>query len=81
MVGQWSTVQTWPAVSVHATLLPTGKVLFYSYSDDPRLWDPATGTITTATQVGYNVFCTGHTLLSDGRLFVAGGHISNGVGL
>ena len=37
VVGQWSTVQTWPVVSVHATLLPTGKVLFNSYADDPRL--------------------------------------------
>lgn len=81
VVGQWSTVQTWPVVSVHATLLPTGKVLFNSYADDPRLWDPASGSITAASQVGFNLFCSGHTLLSDGRLFVGGGHISNDVGL
>ena len=33
------------------------------------------------TQVGYNIFCSGLTLLADGRLFVGGGHISNNVGL
>jgi hypothetical protein len=62
-------------------MLPTGKVLFYSYVDDPYLWDPAAGTITHATLAGYNTFCTGHTFLADGRLFVAGGHIANNVGL
>ena len=79
--GQWSAVQTWPSVSVHASLLPTGKVFFYSYSDDARLWDPSTGSIVAAPTVGYNLFCSGLTLLADGKLFVAGGHISNNVGL
>jgi hypothetical protein len=79
--GSWSAVQTWPIVSVHASLLPTGKVVFYPYSDDPRLWDPSNGSIVAATQVGYNIFCSGLTLLADGRLFVGGGHISNNVGL
>ena len=81
IVGQWSPVQALPIVAVHAHLLPTGKVLFYPYTDDPHLWDPVTGTITSATQAGYNIFCTGHSFLADGRLFVTGGHISNNVGL
>ncbi|HEX3187659.1 MAG TPA: galactose oxidase-like domain-containing protein [Pyrinomonadaceae bacterium] len=80
IVGQWSAVQTLPIVAVHAHLLPTGKVLIYPYTDDPHLWDPATGTITSAALAGYNIFCTGHAFLADGRLFVAGGHISNNVG-
>ena len=29
---------------------------------------------------GWDLFCSGHTFLADGRLFVAGGHIQNGVG-
>jgi hypothetical protein len=62
-------------------MLPTGKVLIYTYTDDPHLWDPATGTVTAAALAGYNTFCTGHAFLADGRLFVAGGHISNNVGL
>jgi hypothetical protein len=80
VVGQWSAVQTLPIVAVHAHLLPTGKVLFYPYTDDPHLWDPATGTITSVALAGYNTFCTGHVFLADGRLLVAGGHISNNVG-
>jgi Galactose oxidase-like, Early set domain/Fibronectin type III domain/Kelch motif len=79
--GVWSTVQAWPTVSVHASLLPTGKVVFYPYSDEPRLWDPSSGSISAAANVGYNIFCSGLTLLADGRLFVGGGHISNSVGL
>lgn len=80
-VGQWSSpVEVWPIVAVHAHMLPTGKVLFYPYSDDPRLWDPATGTFTSAALSGYNIFCSGHSFLPDGRLFVAGGHIANNVG-
>jgi hypothetical protein len=79
--GEWSAVQTWPIVSVHASLLPTGKVIFYPYSDDARLWDPSTDSIAAAAQVGYNIFCSGLTLLADGRMFVGGGHISNDVGL
>jgi hypothetical protein len=81
VTGAWSTVQAWPIVSIHASLLPTGKVVFYPYSDDPRLWDPSNGSIVAATKVGYNIFCSGLTLLADGRLFVGGGHISNSVGL
>ena len=81
VTGVWSAVQTWPIVSVHAALLPTGKVVFYPYTDDPRLWDPSNGSIVAATKVGYNIFCSGLTLLADGRLFVGGGHISNNVGL
>ena len=81
LTGEWSAVQTWPSVSVHASLLPTGKVIFYSYSDDARLWDPSTGSIVAAAPAGYNIFCSGLTLLADGKLFLAGGHISNNVGL
>ena len=44
-LGQWSSVQQWPVVSVHSHLLPTGQVMFYPYSDDVHLWDPATGNI------------------------------------
>jgi galactose oxidase-like protein/fibronectin type III domain protein/glyoxal oxidase-like protein len=81
VVGQWSAVQGLPIVAVHAHMLSTGKVLMYTYTDDPHLWDPATGTVTAATLAGFNTFCTGHVFLADGRLFVAGGHISNNVGL
>ena len=80
-LGQWSSVQQWPVVSVHSHLLPTGQVMFYPYSDDVHLWDPATGNIFRGPLAGYNLFCTGHSFLADGRLLVTGGHISNEVGL
>jgi hypothetical protein len=81
VMGQWSSAQNWPIVSVHTHLLPTGKVFFYGYSDDAYFWDPATGAITAAPKAGYNTFCSGHSFLSDGRLLISGGHISNSVGL
>ena len=79
--GQWSGVQQLGNVPVHAHLLPTGKVMFWPYGDAPTLWDPATGAITPAAPSGFNVFCSAHSFLADGRLLVAGGHIQNNVGL
>ena len=49
--------------------------------NDPRLWNPADASVTPLAAPGYDVFCTGHAFLADGRLFVAGGHIHNLVGL
>jgi galactose oxidase-like protein/glyoxal oxidase-like protein/fibronectin type III domain protein len=79
--GAWSAVQTWPTVSVHASLAKSGKVVFYSYGDDTRIWDPSSGSIVSAPKVGYEIFCSGLTLLADGRLFVGGGNTSNDVGV
>lgn len=81
LVGEWSAVQAWPVVSVHTQLLATGKILFWDYSGNSYLWDPATAEITRPTQPGRNLFCAGHSSLADGKLFVPGGHIANGVGL
>ena len=81
VVGQWSSPQAWPVTAVHSHMLPTGKVLFWGYSDEAWLWDPATADLTPAARAGYNTFCAGHSFLPDGRLLVTGGHISNSVGL
>jgi hypothetical protein len=88
VVGKWekATPDPFPFFPVHSHLLPTGKVMIWPgdggiSGDDPRTWDPATGTISFLAKPGYDTFCTGHSLLADGRLFVAGGHIQNGVGL
>jgi hypothetical protein len=70
-----------PTETVHVHVLPTGKVLFWPYSDDARLLDPATNEITLASLAGYNLFCAGHATLADGRLLVIGGHEANDVGL
>jgi galactose oxidase len=53
----------------------------------PFVWDPADGTITQTPQPSLadgttvNLFCSGHTFLADGRLFVVGGHRADSDGL
>ena len=84
VVGQWSPVYTWPYRPIHAQLLPTSKILFwdsYAYADRPQLCIPSNGSITPAAPAGFNIFCSGFALLPDGRMFMAGGHIANDVGL
>jgi uncharacterized delta-60 repeat protein len=68
--------------AIHASLLPTGKVLFYEHHA-PAVYDPnASQNWTTPTEhASFHMFCTGHTLMSDGNLFVAGGHIGTPAGL
>src|SRR3954453_12662770 len=80
-VGQWSPVMTWPYEAIHAHVLPTGKVMFWTRGDHSQLWDPATNTVTAAATSAANIFCSGHAFLPDGKLLVAGGHVSNWVGL
>ena len=91
MIGRWSRVPDLPFFPVHTHVLPTGKVMIWPgdisgeppgvSGNDPRLWDPATAAVSPLTPPGYDVFCSGHAFLADGRLFVAGGHIQNDVGL
>lgn len=82
--GQWGPLMTWPGPATHSHLLPNGKVLFFpeqGYGDNPRTWDPATGAVEDLSCAGYNIFCSGHAFLPDGRLLLAGGHVTNYVGL
>jgi hypothetical protein len=55
-------------------------VLSFGRIGQPQLWDPSTGAF-TELPVSTNIFCAGHTFLADGRLLVAGGHISEDHGL
>jgi Galactose oxidase-like, Early set domain/Fibronectin type III domain/Glyoxal oxidase N-terminus len=80
-VGQFSSVMTWPYEAIHAHLLPTGKVLFETRGDHSQLWNPETNLVTPAAASGANIFCSGHAFLPNGQLLVAGGHVSNYVGL
>jgi hypothetical protein len=89
--GQWGPVFSTPNVMIHAHVLPSGKVLFWSrregtdlneHTSTPRVWDPALGTgpgafSETHNRPGYNLFCSGHAFLPDGRLFVVGGHLAD----
>ena len=47
-IGQWLPPQPWPVVAIHAFLLPTGKVLQFSFPgslENPNayVWNPTTG--------------------------------------
>lgn len=61
-------------------LLPDGRVLAINRIRNPQLWDPATG-VFTSVPAPANLFCAGHALLPDGRVFLAGGHIDDNQGL
>jgi galactose oxidase-like protein len=81
--GQWASPVTWPLVAVNMTLLPTGRVLVWdgqNFGTDARVWDPSTGTLTPVPSQD-NLFCSGQSLLSDGRTLVAGGHVTGHLGI
>ncbi len=87
--GRWQVAPLPPdgaqILAVHAALIPPGKVLYFSGSDHDaefgatknidhsRLWDPATNKIEIIGSPNFDVFCSGHAFLADGRLLVAGG--------
>jgi galactose oxidase-like protein len=78
--GRWTAPFAWPVVGVHMILLPDGRVLTMGRVGKPHLWDPATGTFTETASPAW-LFCSGHTQLADGRILIAGGHISDHHGL
>src|SRR5437660_947867 len=79
-LGQWSSVIPAPIVQLHVHLLRDGRVLSWGRNGDPQVWDPSTGTFTAVPSPSW-LFCAGHDFLPDGRLLVAGGHITDGLGL
>lgn len=81
VVGQWSGVISWPIVTIHSHLLPNGKVLLWPRDggNQARVWDPVNNTFVNVP-LGMNLFCSGHAFMADGRLYVAGGHIQDGIG-
>jgi chitodextrinase len=84
VIGQWSPVINWPMVAVHMTLLPTGNLLLFDRMDmggtAAQIWNPNTQVFSPVPNPTTDIFCTGHTFLSDGRVIVAGEHVADGVG-
>lgn len=78
--GQWSAPFTWPIVAIHMALLPDQRVLAVGRLGTPQVWDPISGTFTAVPPPAW-LFCAGQTLLPDGRVFFAGGHIDYDYGL
>jgi hypothetical protein len=82
-LGRWDAPFAWPVVAVHASLLPNGKVITWNAGEQPTqvtkadLFDPVSSLHTQVPINTANIFCSGHTLLTDGRLLVAGGHLVN----
>jgi len=72
-------------LAVHAAMLHTGKILYFSGDehdahqhemhelDHTRLFDCDTLQVEPAPSPTSDVFCSGHSMLPDGRLLVAGG--------
>jgi hypothetical protein len=86
-VGKWSAPRQLGIVGVHGAVVHTGKVLFYSGSEGEaagsvaRLFDPATNQVRTVSiPFEHPAFCSGVTVLSDGRVLVAGGQVDLTIG-
>lgn len=78
--GSWTAPFPWPVVSIHLSLLPNGRVLAWGLSGSPQIWDPEAGAFTEVASPA-ELFCAGHSLLPDGRVLVAGGHIASDRGI
>jgi len=85
-LGRWSTPFRLPVLGVTSVVLHTGKVLFWSY--EPSTYkNPAGPNTGVAMLFDYtdrsgrtitppeNIWCAGQTILSDGRVFLAGGNL------
>lgn len=87
-LGQWSPAFPLEIIATHLTLLPNGKVIYWTSDDqwhdhtasntaDVYLWDPATGLIERVPNTNTDLFCSAHAFLPDGNLLVSGGHITD----
>ena len=82
--GQWTTLpNSMPINPVHVALMNNGNVLVVSGSGNypanltsnnltATVWNPGTNTFATQS-VGWDMFCNGMVVLSDGRPFINGG--------
>ena len=81
-MGRWSAPFDLHVIGVHSTLLSDGRVLLFSYpaerehGSDSWTWNSATGqSAQIKSPRRRDLFCTGHSVLPDGRAFVTGGTV------
>src|SRR3954471_2666311 len=73
-IGQWTQPFSLPMIAMHASLLPSGKVLLYSADHGVEgiqayLLDPVTLALqNVAPPEGWDPACSGLSFLGDGRL-------------
>lgn len=78
-IGRWSKPFEMPTVGIHSVLLRTGEVMMFGYMDHRKrypvtLWDPATNDLdVVVVPRARDPFCSGHSVLANGKVFIAGG--------
>jgi hypothetical protein len=90
VTGQWAGPVSLPIVTIHMQVLPDGNVMAWGNTSVPpkdggapvRLWNPASSNpvFQQVPNPFVDVYCSGHTLLPNGRVLVIGGHIDANVG-
>jgi hypothetical protein len=84
VVGSWTQPFDMGGVAIHATLCHNDDVLIFQYVEGKATvdhtswvgtWNWRTG-VTAEAPFSYHrdIFCAGHNVLADGRVFIAGGH-------
>jgi hypothetical protein len=72
-VGKWDPVFTTPVVAVHMHLTPGGQVFLWGDTGDAQLWTASSPTVFTPVTKPFRLYCSGHTILPNGRVFIVGG--------
>jgi len=83
VVGQWAPAVDWPFVGVHLIQLYTGEFLVFDaweIPSHPYIWNPTTNVFTEIPNP-FGIFCSGHSMLADGRVLIVGGHAAGEVGI
>ncbi|HET7872208.1 MAG TPA: galactose oxidase-like domain-containing protein, partial [Terriglobales bacterium] len=80
VIGSWSAPVTIPTVAVNLMLTGTNKLFFYEDGASPTLWDYIGNTFTNVPS-NANLFCSGHAMLSDGRILAVGGFGGSGTNI
>ena len=83
--GEWSAVMAWPGILRDSHRVVADKQGALLGTCTQRLIPSVLGLGHEYDQYchsdGYNIFCTGFGGMADGKLFMAGGHIADNVGL